>query len=333
MKSRRFFIFIVIAAMVAVVFSCKKKDKTTAPASKYFSGKLKFSVPAFVKKGQSCTMVPYGVYRKDKGDFGYFWKVTPKLSVKDTVKFEGKTGNGSYTFVIPDTLCTLTVSCSAFAKGYYNSTGVAYVTIVDAEKSLEIPGFAGLAAETDARDGKKYAYTVVGDIRWMARNLAFEGAGKPYGSAVATTDVFGMYYTGAEAASVCPSGWRLPSVADWKALCGSVSGKTGDEAFTGTAGGLMSDAYFNKTRLWEFWPEVKITNKSGFSAIPTGYASVRTSGYAFHGFKAYSAYWASDVTSDGQGQYVYIYKERPDVMVGSADKASFAASVRCIKNN
>lgn len=332
MKSGKFFIFIIIAAMLAVVFSCKKKEADT-PRSKSFSGKLKFSVPSFVKKGESVKMIPNGVYRADKGDFGYFWSITPKIAVKkDTVKKEGMSGDGAYNFVVPDTIGTFTVSCSAFAKSYYNANATVSFAIVNDEKSIDIKDYSTLPKINDARDGKTYPYVSVGNTLWMSRNMAFEEKGKPYASCKAMADVFGMYYTGEEADEVCPSGWRLPSVADWKALCENVSGNSGDDAFLNAAGGLMANAYFNKVRMWEFWPAVKITNKSGFCAIPTGYASVGSGGLTFEGYKSYAAYWASDFTAGGKRQYVYIYEATPDLMVGSVHKGAFAASVRCIKD-
>jgi hypothetical protein len=332
MKYRRYFLLFAAFAMTIAIFACKKKDDKT-PTSASFSGKLRFSVPSYARHGDSFTMTPSGVYREDGGDFGYFWNITPKGVLKDTVKYEGKPGDGKYTFVAPDTLCTISITCSAFAKGYYNASGAASVTIVDPEKSVSFDLPENIMYDTDARDGRKFSYIAVGNTFWMAENFSYKATGVPFESCDAMADVVGMFYTGDEAAKVCPSGWRLPSMTDWEALCGSVSGKSSAESLTGASGGLMADAYFNGKRMWEFWPDVKLTNKSGFSAIPAGYASVRSNGSDdFKGFFSYAAFWSSDLAANGQGQYVYIYKESPDVMVGSADKASFAASVRCVKD-
>ncbi len=87
--------------------------------------------------------------------------------------------------------------------------------------------------------------------------------------------IFGRFYNWKEAScmslkdGIClltPSLWkwlrRLPQ-----------KGRPSRKAdFKGVAGGLMVDAKFLGTRMWEYWPDVKITNKAGFSALPVGYA-------------------------------------------------------------
>lgn len=328
MKLRRFFFLTALAVVLSSIFSCKKKDEGPKSTWEYFKGKLEFSIPPYVLKGETYTMTPSGISRKDKGDFGYHWSLPPKWPKRDTVKKEGVAGTGEYKLVVPDTLCTLSITCVAFAKGYYSSNAKRTAQIVDPDKSVEWEGEEALPFVLDPRDNKKLPYSVVGEKWWMSENLAFEGAGMPFKKSHAMKDVFGHYYTFNEAASACPEGWRLPSMADFTELCKS----SGAEGFKGASGALMADAYFNKEKMWEFWPAVKITNKTGFSAIPTGYASLRSDGADFKDVNNYAAYWTSDESADGLGVYVYLYVESPDVMVGSADKTSFAASVRCIKD-
>lgn len=329
MKIKRFFLLLTAAIVLVSVFSCKKKDDKKNASWEYFKGKLEFSIPSYVLKGETYTMKPSGVYRKDKGDFGYFWTLPPVKPDRDTVKKEGAAGTGEYKLVVPDALSTLTISCTAYAKGYYNSTAKHTVKIVDPEKSIKWEGSENLNFEIDPRDSKKLYYVAAGEKKWMAKNLAFEGAGLSFEQSHAMKDVFGYYYTYNQALTACPAGWRLPSVGDFEALCASA----GAEGFKGAAGALMADAYFNNEKMWEFWPDVKITNKTGFSSIPTGYASLRSGGADFKDYNNYAAYWTSEeLAESGQGVFVYIYVDKPDVMKGHADKDSFAVSVRCIKD-
>ena len=103
------------------------------------------------------------------------------------------------------------------------------------------------------------------------------------------------------------------------------------ETFSGVAGGMMVDAKFLGTRMWEYWPQVKITNKAGFSALPVGYAVDSGSSAKFTGTDNYAAFWVSDPDSDF-GHYRYIFVKQNDVQFGSGDKESFRASVRCVKD-
>ena len=96
---------------------------------------------------------------------------------------------------------------------------------------------------------------------------------------------------------------------------------------------MMVNAKFIGNRMWTFWPEVDITNKSGFCALPVGYAVERGAedNQRFQGMNNYAVFWTSD--SDGDyGLYRYIYVQQNDVMLAKGDKTSFRASVRCIKD-
>ena len=94
----------------------------------------------------------------------------------------------------------------------------------------------------------------------------------------------------------------------------------------------MVDARFLGTRMWEYWPQVKITNKSGFSVLPVGYANDSGSSPKFTGLNSYAMLWTSTSDSEDYGFCRYIYVKQNDVLVGARDKKSFRASVRCIKD-
>ena len=84
--------------------------------------------------------------------------------------------------------------------------------------------------------------------------------------------------------------------------------------------------------MWEYWPNLgTITNASGMSIIPSGYANL--SSKSFEGIYEYATFWTSTVSESNENlaYYKYIYRDQPDVFTGEADRKSFGASVRCIR--
>lgn len=69
----------------------------------------------------------------------------------------------------------------------------------------------------------------------------------------------------------------------------------------------MANAKFLGTRMWEYWPQVKITNKTGFSALPVGYATDSGKSPKFTGINNYAVFWTSDSESEETGLCRYIY--------------------------
>jgi uncharacterized protein (TIGR02145 family) len=84
---------------------------------------------------------------------------------------------------------------------------------------------------TDSRNGKSYSVLLHMKKLWMTENMAYDfpAGGKKGRTAVDTLDArncyvedskfcseFGRYYTWQEAKMVCPSGWHLPSDAEWR---------------------------------------------------------------------------------------------------------------------
>ncbi len=150
----------------------------------------------------------------------------------------------------------------------------------------------------DSRDGNEYNWVQIGDQVWMAENLAYlprvnrvadgseDAAGSYYyvygydGTNVAdakATDNYATYgvlynWTAAmdgEASSttnpsgiqgVCPTGWHLPSDAEWTVLTDYLGGES-------VAGGKLKET---GTTHWNS-PNTGATNETGFTALPGGY--------------------------------------------------------------
>lgn len=339
MKLAKFiYIFAVAAASICAV-SCKDDDDT--PTSASFKETVYFGkMPEYVIGGEKYDFEVREFACTDEAKVGYYWTFYPISEVYDTLKTADEPAGKEMKFSITiptDTTCSISVIVGAFAKGYRPTSTTLSATIINpALNTGTITDFdllPGNPSFTDPRDSKVYLTAEIGNLVWMRQNLAWEGAGAPYDSANAMKDVFGMYYTWNEAKAACPTGWRVPSESDWRDLALACGSDPGDDFkdFKGISGEMMTDAKFNGEKMWEFWPAVKITDKSGFAAMPTRYASVADGEYVFSKKLKYGAWWTAS-ESNGLGVFRYIYEDKPDVYVGKADKDTFALPVRCVKD-
>lgn len=333
MKLSRWLLPAALVAVLSVTAGCKKEQATS---SKSLEGSITLDLPAFVQVGYTKTFMIdtlMTVTCPDDDPVGYYF-TDPDTSKRDTlVTSDGTFLKHHYTFTAADKRESQTLTLTAFVKsGYYSTSGSAKFTIVRSglDGKGSVTGFDTMASTgrfVDARDGRTYYYTRIGDLDWMRHNLAWEGAGRPYWDCAAVSDIFGRYYTWEEAKTACPEGWRLPTDAEWTALkAGAEAGKD----IAGLAGQLMGNLYFNGDRMWEYWRDVKITDKFGFSAIPAGYAANSGSVNDFQGTYAFAAFWTADEESD-MAVCRYFQMSKDIVYRGRMSKQDFAASVRCVK--
>ena len=336
MSHRKLNILIFAIAASICIISCKKDDDTTT--TPLLSGALSFSVPEYVLPNTTLTLTPSGVTHPDDEGIGYFWKVTPTKPKADTTRYENgldKNGNpsdGSFKFTFTDTLQTCTISGYAFAEGYAYSSKSVNCTVVKGGIDGSITNL-GLADKPSITvDGIVYPYVTIAGLDWICRNIADNNAGAPYKNSEVMGDVFGRYYSFEEAQSICPEGWRLPTDAEWTAAAEENENKMAS---------LMGNAYFNGNLMWEYWPAVgEITNASGLSMIPAGYAmlaSKDSNGYysnsQFNGLNEYATFWTADAVEDEEGMayYRYVICDQPEFLLGKGDIKTFGANVRCVR--
>ena len=347
--------FIIAAALCTL--SCKDDDETTVPPS--LSGTLDFDLPQYILPETVIEMVPSGVTHPDEGELGYYWRVSPSMKKSDTTRFENgldKNGNpsdGSFTHKFSDTLQTYTVQGYAYAKGYSYVSKTSYTTVVKGGIDGSITNL-WLKDRPFFKEGDIiYPYVTIGSTDWLCRNVADASAGAPFANCKAMGDVFGRYYSYEEALEVCPEGWQLPTEADWleAAAAAGAEGAQAYDTIEGVAAALMGNGYFNESLMWEYWPQVgDITNTTGLSFIPTGYAMLgakaafpqenayldqRYPQAQFKGYSEYAAFWTADLVegSEGMAYYRYLISEVPDLMVSMGDTKTFGASVRCVRDS
>jgi uncharacterized protein (TIGR02145 family) len=160
---------------------------------------------------------------------------------------------------------------------------------------------------TDNRDGKTYKTVTIGNLEWMAENLAFKVEDKSYAydDNQDNVSIYGYLYKWKTSLEVCPTGWRLPSLDEFKALLELAGGK-GEDAFKGLLPG----------------------GSTGFSALYGGW-------FAFKGQckdlgeRAY--FWTSTNAIADKSFCMYVDAKREKATVFSI-ASGHGHSVRCVKD-
>lgn len=308
-----------LAALLATGVSCKKKEETTKP-----------SLTGLALKADNTTFMAQGATVHAKANLanlqGSDSKTLEKIGLsyyvtggkRDTLTFDALNDNPEYVFSTGEP-GNYTLTCYAWDTNdaYYSTSASVSFTVLDPETAI-----TGIEPEGETElNGNTYNTCTTGGFTWLAGNLYGTAAGKNYENSEILASVFGKYYTWEEAQKACPEGWHLPSAEEFDALLGE------------EAGDLMVNAVFNKKNMWEYWPQVKITNESGFNAIPVGYQDYTDETSPEEGFLKYACFWTSDQTTDDLGVFRYIYCEDSDVKKGQGSKTTLGMSVRCVTNS
>ena len=335
---------VLLAAAILAAAACDKDEDEVLPS---LEGMVSFYAPEFIEPSQTITMTPKGVEHPEGDGIGYYWAVSPG-DIVDTVRFEnglnanGEPSDGSFTFTFPEDLTSHTITCYAFADGYYGLSGSRMVTTVKG-------GLDGSVTETDITadddhitvDGSDYYYVQIGNLEWFRNNLNTGNGGAAYANVEVLSDVLGRFYCYEDALTACPEGWRLPTEDDWISL-GKELGAEADKygVIPDVASELMVDVLFNGIQMWEYWPEVGVkTNSSLMSVIPAGYANlgVRNPDGTYKDVKSsgvyeYATFWTADSAEDGMAYYRYLICDQPDMMISKGDPKAFGANVRCVRD-
>jgi uncharacterized protein (TIGR02145 family) len=193
-------------------------------------------------------------------------------------------------------------------------------------------------------DGHHYSSIVLGNGQeWMSENLrttiysngdsiyhvidttlwetTYHGKWTNYNNNAQYDSIYGKLYNWYVMAdwshNVCPSGWHVPSTADWATLITFLGGET-------FCGGIKSTGT-------EYWlsPNDSATNNTGFSALPGGYLVGFPIYFNSIGYAAY--WWTSTQENSSNGYYYRISTANGYLDIESHPKyAGF--SIRCIKD-
>jgi uncharacterized protein (TIGR02145 family) len=132
----------------------------------------------------------------------------------------------------------------------------------------------------------------------------------------------GIYTTGTmtstDTLNICPSGWHVPTEADWTALTDELGGIS-------VAGGKMKSigtvSYWNS-------PNEGATNSSGFSALPGGY---RIKDGSFNNLRNSAVFWRATEDNANNAWSSRLEYNSDDVSRISYEK-QYGASIRCLKD-
>ena len=193
---------------------------------------------------------------------------------------------------------------------------------------------------TDSRDGQSYDVVKIGNLSWMAENLnyATEMSVCPDGDS-RNCKRLGRLYTWADAKTVCPEGWRLPTKADFEALVNAASGDAAQfhngnsDAVSNKVGAALKsrDGWFKKGNG---------SDEFGFNALPAGYrgAVLKTddgtvTGGKFDGIGGYAYFWSATEDSENPESnafYLFLSFSSDAASLNEFAKEDFR-SVRCVR--
>jgi uncharacterized protein (TIGR02145 family) len=195
-------------------------------------------------------------------------------------------------------------------------------------------------------DGNVYTSVTIGTQVWMVENLkttkyrngdligttttdtldiSLETTPKyqwAYDGNESNVNTYGRLYTWyavMDSRNVCPTGWHVPSDAEWTTLTTYLGGKR-------VAGGKLKET---GTTHWRS-PNTGATNETGFTALPSGY---RDSDGTYGDVVDYGAWWSSSERSTTDAYYRYMYRHSSSVYRRShySDKRN-GFSVRCLRD-
>ena len=172
---------------------------------------------------------------------------------------------------------------------------------------------------TDSRDGQSYKTVSIGTQTWMAQNLNYETANSYcYSNTPSNCTKYGRLYTWAAAKTACPTGWHLPTKAEFETLFTAVGG---------------SSTAVTKLKLTSGWNDFEGKSGNGvdaysFSALPAG-RRYYNEGYNFEGSLA--DFWSSTETDSYNAYGMYLdYIDVSAYLFDYYKNDGF--SVRCVKD-
>lgn len=194
-------------------------------------------------------------------------------------------------------------------------------------------------------DDRSYKAVKIGDQWWMAENLAYLPAVSPSldgsdtepiyyvhgyeGTSITSAKqqvnytTYGVLYNWPAALAACPSGWHLPTDAEWTELTEYVGG-------IGIAGDKLKET---GTSHWANY-NIGATNEEGFSALPGSYRSALAmrSGSRFRpiGYNGY--WWSSTESSTNSEPWIRILDSGQSFIYRSPSGKDFGLSVRCVRD-
>jgi len=217
-----------------------------------------------------------------------------------------------------------TINVSAAASGGYDSAAIYTLNLIKGMNPTQTinlfptPPPPSGNTFTDSRDGTTYKKVTIGSQVWMAENLNYDvpdnAADVCYNNSPANCTIYGKLYNWAAATTICPSGWRLPSQADWEVMTAYTGGTNTEGTKLKAASGWSNNG--------------NGTDDYGFSALPGG---VGYSDGAFNYGGDYGTWWSASENGADSAYYRHMHSNEKNAGWRSRDKG-YRLSVRCLQN-
>ena len=168
---------------------------------------------------------------------------------------------------------------------------------------------------TDTRDGQTYKTVTIGTQTWMAENLNYKTDNSYcYNDNASNCTKYGRLYTWAAAITACPTGWHLPTKAEFETLFTAVGGQS-------TAGKMLKS-----TSGWK--KSGNSTDDYSFSALPAGYR-LDDGDYGMGGYNAY--FWSFTEYNSNRAYRMDLDYGDDEATLYYYDEVN-GFSVRCVKD-
>ncbi len=178
------------------------------------------------------------------------------------------------------------------------------------EKPIEYISF------TDNRNNKTYKTIVIGSLTWFAENLNYKtGNSWCYDNDEYNCVKYGRLYDWNTARMACPSGWHLPSRAEWNDM-------------TYNIGGSLVGKKLKSKNGWNKIGRIG-TDEYGFSALPGGR---RFANGNFRLIGEAGNWWTSTECNHLEAYYRYMNASINEVGESNYYRKIMGFSVRCVKN-
>jgi uncharacterized protein (TIGR02145 family) len=331
------YISVITGLLLPFLFSCKKEAIKVVPTITI----------AAVTNITASTATSGGNITYDSGPAitarGVCWSRSQRPTIADSKTIDG-TGSGSFT----SSITGLTSGTTYYLRTYAtNSNGTVYGSILSfttLNSGIIFNPILTYGTVTDI-DGNVYKTITIGTQTWMVENLRttkysngdpipnvtdstawsnlITGAYCNYNNDVNFSTIHGSlynWYAVNDSRNIAPTGWHVPSDAEWTTLTTYLGGVS-------VAGGKLKEA---GTTHW-LSPNTGATNETGFTALPCGNRSFvgKFDAVGYDGL-----WWSSTLNADPtifNAYYRFVYYSGSDVNSPGANESS-GFSVRCVMN-
>jgi uncharacterized protein (TIGR02145 family) len=307
--NRRFFVFlfILIGFIAMITYSCKKDEDITKR-----DPIITWTNPDDITVGTPLSAIQLNATADVEGTFVY----TPVIG---TVLSQGSNQNLKVDFTPSDAIkyntTTKTITINVLAKGtMMDYDGNIYYTVKIGTQTWMVENLK----VTHYRNGNPIA-NITDSATWTSLS---SGAYCWYNNDIANKTTYGALYnwfTVNDSRKIAPSGWHVPTYADWIILNQYLGGYE-------VAGGKMKESGL------VHWaePNAGADNSSGFTALPSG---LRSWDGTYYNLFYTCTFWsatenADDVSRAWRNGIYYIY---PNSLPGD-DLKQYGYSIRCIKD-